>query len=106
MFVGSLLLGAGTLTDISLALFVGISVGAFSSIFIAAPVLTVLQDNREATKEHNQEVLKYRKRSETKTSADSSTGEQNKGSKAVKAGQIEGSPGRHLGQKAQPRRKK
>ena len=37
LFVGFTLLGPGTLLDLSLALFVGIAVGAYSSIFIATP---------------------------------------------------------------------
>ncbi len=39
LFVGSLLLGAGTLRDFALALFVGIAAGTYSSIFVAAPLL-------------------------------------------------------------------
>ena len=38
LFIGALLLGAGTLRDISLALFIGIIVGTYSTIFIAAPL--------------------------------------------------------------------
>jgi preprotein translocase subunit SecF len=45
LFIGSLLLGAGTLKDISLALFVGIAVGTYSSIFIATPLLVHLREN-------------------------------------------------------------
>ncbi|MFZ4117286.1 MAG: protein translocase subunit SecF [Rhodoluna sp.] len=37
LFIGAVALGAGTLRDISLALFVGIIVGTYSTIFIAAP---------------------------------------------------------------------
>ncbi|WP_432533591.1 protein translocase subunit SecF [Kineococcus arenarius] len=43
LFIGDLLLGAGTLRDISLALFVGTLVGAYSSIFVATPLLVVLR---------------------------------------------------------------
>ncbi|WP_337062707.1 protein translocase subunit SecF [Kineococcus sp. G2] len=43
LFIGDLLLGAGTLRDISLALFVGTIVGAYSSIFVATPLLVVLR---------------------------------------------------------------
>jgi len=38
LFIGFFLLGPGTLLDLSLALFVGIAVGTYSSIFIATPV--------------------------------------------------------------------
>ncbi|HEU0130149.1 MAG TPA: protein translocase subunit SecF [Mycobacteriales bacterium] len=39
LFVGVFLLGAGSLKDLSLALFVGIATGAYSSIFVATPLL-------------------------------------------------------------------
>lgn len=45
LFIGGTLLGAGTLRDISLALFVGIIVGTYSTIFIAAPVYSHLRES-------------------------------------------------------------
>ena len=39
LFVGVVLLGAGALKDLALVLFVGMAVGAYSSIFIATPLL-------------------------------------------------------------------
>ncbi len=44
LFVGAGLLGAGTLKDLSLALFIGIAVGTYSSIFIATPLLCDLKE--------------------------------------------------------------
>jgi preprotein translocase subunit SecF len=44
LFVGAGLLGAGTLKDLSLALFVGIAAGTYSSIFIATPFLAQLKE--------------------------------------------------------------
>lgn len=44
LFVGSLLLGAPTLRDFALALFVGIAVGTYSSIFLASPILAVWKE--------------------------------------------------------------
>jgi preprotein translocase subunit SecF len=44
LFIGSTLLGAGTLRDISLALFIGIVVGTYSTIFIAAPFYSQLRE--------------------------------------------------------------
>jgi preprotein translocase subunit SecF len=38
LFIGAFLLGAGTLRDISLSLFIGMIVGTFSSIFVATPL--------------------------------------------------------------------
>lgn len=44
LFVGSLLLGAGTLREFALALFVGIAAGTYSSIFVAAPLLALWKE--------------------------------------------------------------
>jgi preprotein translocase subunit SecF len=44
LIVGSVLLGAETIKDLSLALFVGIAAGTYSSIFIATPFLTVWKE--------------------------------------------------------------
>ncbi|MFF7652410.1 protein translocase subunit SecF [Streptomyces sp. NPDC007983] len=43
LFIGGGLLGAGMLNDISLALFVGLAAGAYSSIFIATPLVADLK---------------------------------------------------------------
>jgi len=48
LFVGAGLLGAGTLKDLSLALFIGLLVGTYSSIFIAPPVLAQLREKEPA----------------------------------------------------------
>ena len=45
LFIGTLLLGAGTLRDISLALFIGIIVGTYSTIFVAAPLYSMFREN-------------------------------------------------------------
>jgi preprotein translocase subunit SecF len=52
LFIGAAILGVGTLRDIALALFIGIIVGTYSSVFIAAPVYVHLRENesRFATK--------------------------------------------------------
>ena len=48
LFVGAGLLGAGTLKDIALVLFVGLIIGTFSSIFIATPILASLREKEPA----------------------------------------------------------
>ena len=48
LFVGVGLLGAGTLEDLALALFIGLATGAYSSIFIATPLLTDLKEREPA----------------------------------------------------------
>jgi len=45
LFIGSFLLGAGTLRDIALALFIGVLVGTYSSVFIAGPMYVHLREN-------------------------------------------------------------
>jgi preprotein translocase subunit SecF len=44
LVVGSLILGAGTLQEFALALFIGQLSGAYSSIFIASPLLAILKE--------------------------------------------------------------
>jgi preprotein translocase subunit SecF len=44
LVVGVSLLGAGTLNDLALALFVGTAVGTYSSIFIATPMLCQMKE--------------------------------------------------------------
>jgi len=44
LFIGSALLGAETLKDLALALFVGVTVGAYSSIFLGPPLLSVWKE--------------------------------------------------------------
>jgi preprotein translocase subunit SecF len=51
LFVGAGLLGAGTLKDLSLVLFVGMLSGTYSSIFIATPVLADLKEREPRYRE-------------------------------------------------------
>jgi preprotein translocase subunit SecF len=44
LFVGSILLGAQTLQELALALFIGIAVGTYSSIFVATPALAIWKE--------------------------------------------------------------
>lgn len=60
LFIGSLFLGAGTLTDIALALFVGTIVGTYSSVFIAAPVYSHFRESETKYKQAADKVLANR----------------------------------------------
>ena len=51
LFVGAGILGAGTLKDLSLVLFVGMLSGTYSSIFIATPVLADLKEREPRYRE-------------------------------------------------------
>ncbi len=44
LIIGSVLLGGATLRDFALALFIGLLLGTYSSIFVAAPVLAILKE--------------------------------------------------------------
>ena len=46
LFIGGAMLGAGTLNDISLALFIGLSAGAYSSICVATPMAAWLKEKQ------------------------------------------------------------
>jgi len=50
LYIGAYLLGAGTLKDLSLVLFVGIAASTFSSIFIATPLLADLKEREPQMK--------------------------------------------------------
>ena len=50
LVVGVGVLGAGTLEDLALALFIGIAAGAYSSIFIATPIAVDLKEREPAMK--------------------------------------------------------
>ncbi|MFF8609202.1 protein translocase subunit SecF [Streptomyces sp. NPDC015346] len=50
LFIGGGVLGAGMLNDISLSLFVGLAAGAYSSIFIATPLVADLKEREPAMK--------------------------------------------------------
>jgi preprotein translocase subunit SecF len=60
LFIGAFLLGAGTLKDLSLALFVGVAAGTYSSIFIATPLLVQLRENEPELKAQAGRVLRRR----------------------------------------------
>ncbi|GLZ06885.1 protein translocase subunit SecF [Actinomadura sp. NBRC 104412] len=51
LFIGTTLFGAGTLKDLSLALFVGMIVGTYSSICVATPLLVQLKEREPKHRE-------------------------------------------------------
>ncbi|MFJ9812532.1 protein translocase subunit SecF [Streptomyces sp. NPDC101158] len=60
LFIGGGVLGAGMLNDISLSLFVGLAAGAYSSIFIATPLVADLKEREPAMKALRKRVLAKR----------------------------------------------
>jgi preprotein translocase subunit SecF len=89
LFVGAGLLGAGTLKDLSLSLFIGLIVGTYSSLFIAPAVLAQLREKEPA-------MQALAKRVEARSSSSSSTSTAAAGSVAVANGR---------GPRNQPKRK-
>jgi preprotein translocase subunit SecF len=63
LYVGAVQLGSGSLKDLALALFVGMAAGAYSSIFIATPMLAHLK-SREPDVQELEKRLKARRRHE------------------------------------------
>jgi preprotein translocase subunit SecF len=91
LFVGAGLLGAGTLKDLSLSLFIGLIVGTYSSLFIAPAVLAQLREKEPA-------MQALAKRVEARSSSSSSTA-----TSTVAAGSVAVANGR--GPRNQPKRK-
>ena len=60
LFIGAGLLGAGTLKDLGLVLFVGMGVSFFSSLLFAAPLLVELKSRQPRFRAHTQRVLAKR----------------------------------------------
>jgi len=56
LFAGQFILGEGPLKDLSLALFVGMISGAYSSIFIATPLLAQLKEREPDMRRHRARV--------------------------------------------------
>jgi preprotein translocase subunit SecF len=57
LFIGAFVLGAGTLRDISLALLIGMLVGTYSTIFIAAPLYAHLREGEPAIRKNDKKAL-------------------------------------------------
>ncbi len=109
LFVGAYVLGAGTLKDLALALFVGIAVGTYSSIFIATPVLAQLKEREPAMQALAKRV--NARRSGGREAAKGATvsgddGKEGKDAETAASGAASGSSGSSgRGPRNQPRRK-
>lgn len=60
LFIGAGLLGAGTLKDLALAQFVGLAAGAYSSIFIATPLLANMKEREPRYRSLTAKVTRQR----------------------------------------------
>ncbi|HEX3002568.1 MAG TPA: protein translocase subunit SecF [Angustibacter sp.] len=113
LFIGAFLLGAGTLKDLSLALFVGIATGTYSSVFIATPLLADLREREPEMIALRKRVLSRRQEPavrETRSVGGAQPAASGGTATAVlerpeAAGDDEGRPARATGPRNQPRRK-
>lgn len=60
LFIGAGLLGAGTLKDLGLVLFIGMGMAVYSSLFFASPVLVWLKEMEPGIANHTKRVLARR----------------------------------------------
>ncbi|MFI1174374.1 protein translocase subunit SecF [Streptomyces melanogenes] len=96
LFIGGGVLGAGMLNDISLSLFVGLAAGAYSSIFIATPLVADL-------KERDPQMKALKKRVLAKRAAAAAKGETGEPQDAEPQDEAE-TAGAVVGQRRQPSR--
>jgi preprotein translocase subunit SecF len=66
LFVGAGFFGADTLKDLSLALFVGLLVSTYSSVFVATPVLTVLKEREPRYRNVRERAIRDARRAEVR----------------------------------------
>ena len=102
LFVGAFILGAGTLRDIALTLFIGMIAGTLSSIFLATPMLVDLRSREKGVREQARRVA------EARQGRLEEAGDDKEARAAVLAAPAAApsTPGHHLGQGAQPRRRR
>ena len=61
LYVGAVQLGTGPLKDLALALFVGLAAGAYSSIFIATPLLAHMKSKESGIQEQEKRIKARRR---------------------------------------------
>ncbi|MFD1507781.1 protein translocase subunit SecF [Georgenia yuyongxinii] len=105
LFVGAFLLGAGTLRDISLALFVGMLLSTWSSVFIAAPLEVTLRERQRPIAKHTKQVLAHRAKARATDVAAPDGVDADLAPSVADLG-VGIVAGQHLGHDAQPKRKK
>ena len=79
LVVGVFFIGPSTLLDIAVALFIGVAVGTFSSIFIATPALTDLRRREKGVQELARRAKAYQKRAAGDSDEDAGHGADSSG---------------------------
>ncbi|WP_432139806.1 MULTISPECIES: protein translocase subunit SecF [unclassified Streptomyces] len=104
LFIGGGFLGAGTLNDISLSLFVGLAAGAYSSIFIATPLVADLKEREPQLKALRKRVLAKRAQAAAEAEYGSSPADADDDARADAAPAVVGPRGRGRGRPSGKRR--
>ena len=108
LFIGTTLLGAGTLRDLSLVMFVGLILSTLSSMFVASPIAGQLAEFDPKVREHTRRVEEARKERQARRDARIAAGgdpDEDDSDDLAAIGGVIREPGRHLGSLAQPKRK-
>lgn len=104
LFIGGGFLGAGMLNDISLSLFVGLAAGAYSSIFIATPLVADLKEREPKMKALKKRVLAKRAAAAAQADAPAVVGQQAGGLQGVEDADAEDATPAGAGPRNQPAR--
>lgn len=106
LFIGVWFLGAATLRDLALVMFIGLILSSLSSMFIAAPLAVALTETDSEIKTHTAKVLAKRDERIAERQARIDAGEDVEDLEEIPTKAIMSVPGQHLGNRAQPKRKK
>lgn len=108
LFIGVWILGADTLRDLALVMFVGMILSTLSSIFLAAPLAVTLGMRNKDILAHTNKVHEIRENENLiqSTDVDEATREAMESDMLAHAGVEDRVAGAHRGQRAQPKRKK
>lgn len=83
LFIGAMLLGAGTLQDLSLALFIGIIMGTLGTLFVSSPLYAVLRQQEAGIKDQALAVEQARAAGATPEEDDAERSAQGSGAHAA-----------------------
>ena len=98
LVVGAFILGAGTLRDIALTLFIGMIAGTLSSIFLATPLLVDLRSRERSVVDQAERVVARRAAQAGDDEAQAAVAAAPAAAPLI--------PGHHLGVSAQPKRRR
>ncbi len=90
LFAGIALLGSGPLKDLALALFVGVATGAYSSIFIATPLLATFKEKEPAMQALAKRVAARQSGAATATVRKPVTGRRSRAAAAARPDDVDG----------------